>query len=83
MTRLIKRMSLIILILFFTSVAFADTIVCGSVKSNKFHRPDCIYAKKIKKSYLIVGKPELFIKQGYLPCRICRPFIMSKDDNEE
>ena len=46
----------------------------ASKKSNKFHKPTCTYAKKIKKSNKITFKSKSQAKKsGYKPCKKCHP----------
>jgi hypothetical protein len=46
----------------------------GSTTSNKYHRPDCRYAEKIKPDNRIIfsGAQEAE-EAGYLPCKVCNP----------
>lgn len=65
------------------SVAFADPVDAKSVKkskyvasknSNKFHKPSCSYAKKIKKYNKITFKSKSQAKKsGYKACKKCHP----------
>jgi len=73
-----KKAILIIALCFITSLACAETLVCGSIKSDKFHRMNCRYVQKIKPSYLIIDSPEFFIKWGYIPCKNCNPPVKSE-----
>jgi len=46
----------------------------ASKESDKFHKPDCIYAKKIKdenKIYFLTR--DAAISAGYKPCKRCNP----------
>lgn len=46
----------------------------GSVKSNKFHLPDCPYAKKIKDENKIwFDSIQDAESQGYVPAKCCNP----------
>lgn len=46
----------------------------GSSKSNKYHRPSCIWANRIKPSNLVsFSSKEEAIKAGYAPCKVCKP----------
>lgn len=46
----------------------------GSKKSNKFHDPDCRYAKRIKAKNLIVfASVDEAREAGYVPCKVCKP----------
>lgn len=51
----------------------------ASRNSNKYHYPDCVWAQKIKPSNLIKFKsPEDAIKANYIPCKVCKPPMVSK-----
>ncbi|MBC7079606.1 MAG: thermonuclease family protein [Methanothrix sp.] len=46
----------------------------GSVKSNKYHYPDCEWAQKISPVNLICfSSPSEARSKGYTPCRVCKP----------
>ena len=46
----------------------------GSNKSNKYHRPSCSAAQRIKPSNLVsFSSKEEAIKAGYAPCKVCKP----------
>lgn len=46
----------------------------ASASSNKYHYPDCRWAKKIKPSNLIeFDSPDEARKSGYVPCKVCSP----------
>lgn len=46
----------------------------GSSKSNKFHRPSCVYVTKIKSENLISFESrEVAVNYGYIPCKVCHP----------
>lgn len=46
----------------------------GSVNSDKYHRPDCRWAKKIKpKNEIWFKDKEDARKHGYVPCKVCKP----------
>jgi hypothetical protein len=46
----------------------------GSTTSNKYHRPDCSYAKKIKdENKIFFSDVEEAEEAGYLPCKVCNP----------
>lgn len=62
--------------------AFAEGLYVGSMKSHKYHKLDCRYARKIDEKNLIYFKtPEEAIKKGYYPCKVCRPPIFSEDED--
>jgi hypothetical protein len=46
----------------------------GSTSSNRYHRPDCRYAIKIKpENRVYFANAEEAERQGYLPCKTCNP----------
>ncbi|PAB61016.1 Ada metal-binding domain-containing protein [Anaeromicrobium sediminis] len=51
-----------------------ESTYVGSDKSNKYHYPDCRWAKKIKPENLLEfnGKSDAEGK-GYVPCGTCNP----------
>jgi len=72
-----KRLAVLFLIVTFllASIAMAaDYKYVGSKKSDKYHYPDCKWAKKIKPENLVTFKSaEEALKAGYVPCKVCRP----------
>lgn len=52
----------------------AEGSFVGSYKSNKYHRPDCQWAKKVSKSNIIWFKDRQDARnKGYIPCKVCNP----------
>jgi micrococcal nuclease len=52
----------------------SDKKYVGSTKSNKYHYPECRWAKKISPANEIwFSGSEDAINQGYLPCGVCHP----------
>ena len=50
----------------------------GSARSNKYHYPTCVWARKIKPSNLVgFSSPEEAQRSGYVPCKVCRPPLQS------
>lgn len=46
----------------------------GSIKSNKYHYPDCYWAKQIKPENLIwFSSAREALDMGYAPCKVCHP----------
>lgn len=46
----------------------------GSKNSNRFHRPDCKWAKRIKPDNRVwFDTREKALKAGYSPCKVCKP----------
>jgi micrococcal nuclease len=46
----------------------------GSANSNKYHYPDCKWAKKISRKNLVIFKSaNEALKAGYVPCKFCKP----------
>jgi len=76
-----KRLLVVsIFLLLFVPVALAGEF-WASKNSNKYHYPDCRWAQKIKPSNLVkFNSPEMAIKAGYVPCKVCRPPISSKTE---
>ncbi len=69
-----KKILITLILCLFSVSAFGETLYVGSMKSNKYHYTTCKFSKRIKDENLIYFKtPELAIKAGYKPCRICRP----------
>jgi methylphosphotriester-DNA--protein-cysteine methyltransferase len=71
-----------ILILIISLVAFsavylsfaADFKYVGSSKSNKYHYPDCKWARKISSNNMVTFKSaQEALKAGYVPCKVCKP----------
>jgi len=51
-----------------------DYLFVGSVNSDKYHYPDCVYAQKIKAENQVWFVDENDAKsQGYTPCGSCNP----------
>jgi methylphosphotriester-DNA--protein-cysteine methyltransferase len=68
--------SIIILLIF--SVAClslaADFKYVGSKNSDKYHFPDCKWAKKISPKNLITfNTAQEAVKAGFVPCKVCKP----------
>ena len=78
-----KLIAIGIILLFSTTFAFSAEF-WASKNSNKYHYPSCRAAQKISPKNLIkFGSPEQAIKAGYQPCKICKPPVSSKvEDNE-
>jgi methylphosphotriester-DNA--protein-cysteine methyltransferase len=52
----------------------ADYKYVGSVKSNKYHYPNCEWALKIHPDNLVTFKSAKEAQgAGYIPCKVCRP----------
>jgi methylphosphotriester-DNA--protein-cysteine methyltransferase len=68
--------SIIILTVFsvvYLSLA-ADFKYVGSKTSDKYHYPDCKWAKKISPKNLVTFMTaEEAAKAGYVPCKVCKP----------
>lgn len=46
----------------------------GSVNSNKYHKPNCRWAKKIKpENEIWFASKEEAEEAGYIPCKVCNP----------
>jgi hypothetical protein len=56
------------------SLASEEKMFVGSIKSNKYHYPDCIWAKKIKPENEIWFSSSSDARiHGYVPCKVCNP----------
>jgi hypothetical protein len=65
----------ILTIFFIVCLSLAvDFKYVGSSQSNKYHYPDCKWAKKISPKNLVtfVSAQEA-LKSGYVPCKVCKP----------
>lgn len=52
----------------------SEKVFVGSVKSDKYHYPDCQWAKKIKpENEIWFSSSEDARAQGYVPCKVCSP----------
>jgi methylphosphotriester-DNA--protein-cysteine methyltransferase len=52
----------------------ADYKYVGSRNSDKYHYPDCKWAKKISaKNLLTFESAQEASKTGYVPCKVCKP----------
>jgi len=52
----------------------ADFKYVGSKESNKYHNPDCKWAKKISPKNLVTFKTaQDAVKAGFVPCKVCKP----------
>ena len=70
---LIAIITLAIFSIVFLSVA-ADYKYVGSKNSNKYHNPDCKWAKKISSKNMVTFKTaQEAVKAGYVPCKVCKP----------
>jgi methylphosphotriester-DNA--protein-cysteine methyltransferase len=71
---------LVILIAFVATAA--DFEFWASKKSDKYHYPECRWAKKIKPYNLIkFSSPEEAVAAGYVPCKVCKPPLPSKSES--
>jgi len=56
------------------SQAVSTETFVGSANSNKYHYPDCRWAKKISAANLVeFSSAEEARKAGYVPCKVCSP----------
>jgi methylphosphotriester-DNA--protein-cysteine methyltransferase len=67
----------IVILMIFSIVGLslaADFKYVGSKTSNKYHYPDCKWAKRISAKNLITFKSaQEAVKAGYVPCKVCNP----------
>jgi hypothetical protein len=55
-------------------LASDQKVFVGSIKSNKYHYPDCTWAKKIKpENEIWFSSSADAIAHGYVPCKVCNP----------
>jgi methylphosphotriester-DNA--protein-cysteine methyltransferase len=67
-----------ILLLMLASAALGGEF-WGSLKSDKYHYPDCRWAQKIHAVNLIVfNSPSEAHEAGYVPCKVCSPPLPEK-----
>jgi hypothetical protein len=51
-----------------------EKVFVGSVKSNKYHYPDCVWAKRIlPKNEIWFSSSQDARAHGYVPCKVCNP----------
>lgn len=50
----------------------AQSVYHGNLRSRKFHRPGCRYYW-CKNCKAVFKSREEAIKQGYVPCKVCKP----------
>lgn len=72
------RILIAIIILTIFSIVFlslaADFKYVGSKNSNKYHNPECKWAKKISAKNLLTFKTvQDAVKAGCVPCKVCKP----------
>lgn len=59
--------------------AATETYFVGSKTSNKYHFPECRWAKTIRPSHLIIFKSLTAAQdRGYIPCPVCKPPPLSQ-----
>jgi len=67
----------IVILMIFSIVCLslaADYKYVGSKNSNKYHYPDCKWAKKISSKNLVTFKTaKEALAAGYVPCKVCKP----------
>ena len=55
----------------------------ASKNSSKYHYPSCRWAQKIGSSNLVkFSSPEMAMKAGFVPCKVCKPPSMSKSEDD-
>jgi hypothetical protein len=56
------------------NLASDEKVFVGSVKSNKYHYPDCVWAKKIlPENEIRFTSSQDARAHGYVPCKVCNP----------
>lgn len=75
-----KKIPIILFILFFLCLLCCNDSpregykYVGSVNSNKYHKPSCRWAKKIKPQNEVWFRDEEDAKRHrYVPCKVCKP----------
>jgi len=67
----------IVILMIFSVVCLSlavDYKYVGSKSSDKYHFPDCKWAKKISPKNLVTFKTaQEAEKAGYVPCKVCKP----------
>ena len=67
----------IVILMIFSVVCLSlavDYKYVGSKSSDKYHYPDCKWAKKISPKNLVTFKTaQEAVKAGYVPCKVCKP----------
>lgn len=67
----------IVILMIFSVVCLSlavDYKYVGSKSSDKYHYPDCKWAKKISPQNLVTFKTvQEDMKAGYVPCKVCKP----------
>jgi len=72
MSRLRKSLAFLFVFLLLSTTLHAELV--ASKKSNKYHRPTCQYAQKIKPENRITFKDAKEAQAaGYVPCKVCKP----------
>jgi methylphosphotriester-DNA--protein-cysteine methyltransferase len=67
-----KSLSFLFLLLLLSTALHAEFV--ASKKSNKYHRPTCVYAKKIKQENRVVFKDTKEAQAaGYVACKVFKP----------
>ncbi len=73
-SKCIKTLIVFSILLFATQCSSNEPMFVGSKKSDKYHTPDCKWAKKIKPNHLIEFSTRSdAITSGYFPCKFCKP----------
>jgi len=56
------------------AVKVSEKVFVGSIKSNKYHYPDCEWAKKIKpENEIWFSSSQDAQAHGYVACKVCNP----------
>jgi hypothetical protein len=77
MRKKIKKILNILLLIFVASIAFADenkSLYVGNYFSQKFHYAHCKWVREMNPKNKVSNKTrEWLIKNGYVPCKVCKP----------
>lgn len=69
-----RLIALILVLVFAFSIAAFATEFVGSAKSNVYHYPSCVWAKRISpKNLMQFNSAKDAQQKGYRPCKVCKP----------
>ena len=63
-----------------TTASKKDIVYHGNIRSRKFHRPECRYYN-CKNCTAVFNIRQDAIKAGYIPCKVCKPWILMISKN--
>ena len=73
-SKYIKTLIVLSILVFATQCSSDEPMFIGSKKSDKYHKPECRLAKRIKPAHLLkfTSRSDA-ITTGYYPCKVCKP----------